>query len=338
MRALFSNGTKTKRSLIIKFSVGGMFLLLYIFWGFVGYFQTARLFPSQFFAISEGDSVVTISKRLKSTGIISSDILFRWGVLFSGLGRQLKIGDYFIEGESTPYEIAQLLVSTKMRHNKITIPEGLTNWQTFTLLRGKSFLKDDHPIIPPEGMLYPETYVFSRGTPLSRVIEEMRRLMEKNLMTLWSQRLEGLPFASPMEALILASIVEKEAWLESEKPLIAGVYINRLRRNMLLQADPTVIYGLSGGKGELGRPLVRSDLMKINPFNTYRIKGLPPTPIASPSLSSLKAVLINPEKTNALFFVADGKGGHHFSAHYHHHKKNITKLREIQKTSLQPKV
>ena len=315
----------------LKLLLTSGFFLLYLFWGFVGYFQSPGLFShSDFFMVQEGDSLRTISKRLYDNGFIPSEKLFRWGILLSRKSKELKVGDYFIAAHQSPYEIAQLIMSAQAQHKKVTIPEGLTNHQVLDLLKTKFFLRDDHAGMPVEGMLYPETYVFAKGTKVSRVIAEMSKNMEKVLGDLWEKRVSDLPLKSPMEALILASIVEKEATFDSEKPTIAGVYLNRLKKNMALQADPTIIYGLSGGTGDLGRMLVRSDMLQPGPFNTYKNKGLPPTPIASPSLASLKAVLLHPEETDALYFVADGTGGHRFSKHYHHHKNNIEKLKEFR--------
>jgi UPF0755 protein len=321
-----------RKSFFLKPIVFLTFFTLYIFWGFVGYFQAPGPSPkSDFFMIEPGDSLRTISKRLYDSELISSEKLFRWGILLSGKSRHFKAGDYFIAAHESPYDIAQLIMSTQAQHKKITVPEGLTNHQVLNLLKTKPFLKQDPILMPLEGMLYPETYIFAKGTKMSRVVGEMAKNMEKTLETLWQQRVSNLPLNSPTEALILASIVEKEATFDSEKPIIAGVYLNRLKKNMALQADPTIIYGLSNGTGDLGRMLVRSDMTRAGPFNTYKNKGLPPTPIANPSLASLKAVLLHPEATDALYFVADGKGGHRFSTHYHMHKNNIEKLREFRK-------
>jgi UPF0755 protein len=331
MPASFSS-VIVRKSFFLKFLIILAFFALYSFWGFIAYFQTSGPSPkNDFFMIEPGESLSTISRRLYDAELISSEKLFRWGILLSGKSRRFKAGDYFIAAHESPYDIAQLIMSTQAQHKKVTVPEGLTNYQVLNLLKEKSFLKQDLTSLPPEGMLYPETYVFAKGTKISRVVGEMVKNMEKALETLWAQRVAGLPLNSPMEALILASIVEKEARFDSEKPIIAGVYLNRLRQNMALQADPTIIYGLSNGTGDLGRMLVRSDMLRPGPFNTYRNKGLPPTPIASPSLASLKAVLLHPGATDALYFVADGQGGHRFSKHYHVHKNNIEKLREFRK-------
>jgi UPF0755 protein len=321
-----------RKSFFLKILIVPAFLALYVFWGFVAYFQAPGPSPkNDFFMIEAGESLSTISRRLYDAGLISSEKLFRWGILLSGKSRNFRAGDYFIAAHESPYDLAQLVMSTQAQHKKITVPEGLTNHQVLNLLKEKPFLKVDAVSMPVEGMLYPETYIFAKGTKLSRVVGEMAKNMEKTLETLWAQRVAGLPLNSPMEALILASIVEKEATFDSEKPTIAGVYLNRLKQNMPLQADPTIIYGLSNGTGDLGRMLVRSDMLQPGRFNTYKNKGLPPTPIASPSLASLKAVLLYPEATDALYFVADGKGGHRFSKHYHVHKNNIEKLRECRR-------
>ena len=277
--------------------------------------------------VHDGESLKSISQRLYQTGLISSERLFRWGMLLNRRSREFKVGDYFISARQSPYDIAHLLMTTQCDNQKITIPEGLTNYQVFQLLKSKAFLKDDHADIPPEGMMYPETYIFAKGTKISRVVEEMVHNMRESLQDLWGKRQKDLPLKSPEEALILASIVEREASFNSEKPKIAGVYINRLNRRMALQADPTVIYCVTDGTGNLGRTLIKSDMSCEGKFNTYTHKGLPPTPISNPSLASLKAVLIHPEKTDALYFVADGRGGHRFSKNYKTHRQNIRKLK-----------
>lgn len=330
MQALSLSGMAVRRSFFKGFVAFGFFIL-YVFWGFVGYFQTQGIFQSQFFVVTEGESLKSISTRLEEVGVIPSRFLFRWGIFLSGKEKHLRSGDYFIVENETPYAVAYLLLTTQGQQYKVTIPEGLTNYQTMVLLRSKSFLKDDNPLVPQEGMLYPETYIFSKGTTLSRVIAEMKHMMEMRLQELWNNRLEGLPFETPEHALILASIVEREAFVNSEKPLIAGVYLNRLKIGMPLQADPTVVYAVSEGSGDLGRLLSRADLCLDHPFNTYKIKGLPPTPIANPSLSALKAVLLHPEPTDALYFVADGTGRHQFSKHYHHHQRHVAAFRKTRK-------
>lgn len=308
------------------------FLILYGFWGFVGYFQhPGPLSKSCFFLVHEGESLRSISTRLYKGGFVASERLFRWGLVLSGRGKIFKPGDYFIGAYHSPYDIVSLLTSAKSQHKKVTIPEGLTNYQVLQLLKEKEFLKDDNPTLPQEGMLCPETYIFAKGTKISRVLEEMEENMEEILQDLWDKRSKNLPIKSPKEALTLASIVEREAYLDSEKPRIARVYLNRLEKGMPLQADPTIIYCLTEGRGDLGRTLLKKDMTCEGPYNSYKNKGLPPTPIASPSASSLRAVLLNSEATDDLYFVADGKGGHHFSKHYHSHKSNIKKLKRVMK-------
>ncbi|NJO67483.1 MAG: endolytic transglycosylase MltG, partial [Rhodospirillales bacterium] len=211
---------------------------------------------------------------------------------------------------------------------KLTIPEGLTTAQVLERLHRAEGLKGDIEATPAEGALLPATYPYSYGDSRQAMLEKMTSAMQRTVKRLWAKRSEGLPLATPEEAVTLASIVEKETALGSERPRIAGVFINRLRTGMRLQADPTVIYAMSGGAGPLGRPLTRADLRADHPYNTYLNTGLPPGPIANPGRAALAAVL-QPMATNELFFVADGSGGHAFARTYAEHKVNVARWREI---------
>jgi UPF0755 protein len=213
----------------------------------------------------------------------------------------------------------------------LTIAEGLTAFQVFDQLVVTSGLEDTFDV-PLEGSVLPETYYFSYGDTRSEIIKRMVGAMDNNLNRLWQERVSGLPFNGPGDALILASIVEKETGVKAERARIAGVFINRMNRGMRLQSDPTVIYGLSKGDGPLGRRLTRADLKKKTPYNTYTINGLPPGPICNPGLAAIRAVL-NPQHTDELYFVADGKGGHVFTKSLKEHNRNAAKWRKIRGTN-----
>ncbi len=212
---------------------------------------------------------------------------------------------------------------------RVTLAEGVTSWQVWDALQKAEFLSGALAEVPAEGWLAPETYEVRRGAERSALVAEMRARQEAILAAAWERRRAALPLASPEEALILASIIEKETGLAHERRTIAGVLVNRLRRGMPLQTDPTVIYGLTEGRGTLGRGLRRSELERPTPWNTYVITGLPPTPIANPGRASIEAA-VDPEETPYLYFVADGSGGHLFATTLAEHNRNVARWRQIE--------
>ncbi|MCE2750088.1 MAG: endolytic transglycosylase MltG [Rhodobacter sp.] len=212
---------------------------------------------------------------------------------------------------------------------RVTLAEGVTSWQVVDSLRRADFLNGEIAAVPAEGTLAPDSYEVTRGADRAALIAEMEARQARILADLWAARAEGLPFASEQEALIMASIVEKETGIAEERRLVAGVFLNRLAQGMRLQTDPTVIYGITMGEGALGRGLRQSELRRETPYNTYVIDGLPPTPIANPGRLSIEAAL-NPEATDYLFFVADGTGGHVFAATLAEHNANVAKWRAIE--------
>jgi UPF0755 protein len=213
--------------------------------------------------------------------------------------------------------------------HKLTAPEGKTTKQILALVAAHEVLVGDITMAPAEGALLPETYSFTRGETRDELIADMMRARDAVLDELWEKRANDLPIMTKDEAIILASIVEKETGVASERPLIAAVFVNRLRRGMRLQSDPTIIYGLTGGE-PLGRGLRKSELERETPYNTYLISGLPPTPIANPGRASIEAVL-DPAESDYLFFVADGTGGHVFAATLEEHNRNVVKWRQIER-------
>jgi UPF0755 protein len=212
---------------------------------------------------------------------------------------------------------------------RVTLAEGVTSWMVADALRRAEFLSGEIAAVPPEGSLAPDSYEVERGADRQALIAEMQARQARILADLWAARVEGLPYASPEEALIMASIVEKETGVPEERRRVAGVFLNRLRDGMRLQTDPTVIYGITNGEGVLGRGLRQTELRRVTPYNTYVIDGLPPTPIANPGRLSIEAAL-NPEVTDYLFFVADGSGGHAFAETLAEHNENVARWREIE--------
>lgn len=284
--------------------------------------------------LERGLGVNKIAARLEAAGVIRDARLFAMWTRIKGRGAELKAGEYAIPGKASMAEILKLLVAGKSILHKLTIPEGLSSAQVIRLVAADPVLIEDAGPAPAEGSLLPETYLFTRGTIRAEIIARMRKAHDDVLDELWPKRAADLPFASPEAAVILASIVEKETALPAERPRVAGVYINRLRKHMLLQSDPTVIYGITKGE-PLGRGLRQSELERVTPYNTYQVAGLPPTPIGNPGRASIEAVL-NPLQTKELYFVATGDGGHVFSATLAEHEANVRKWRKVERMQFAP--
>jgi UPF0755 protein len=212
---------------------------------------------------------------------------------------------------------------------RITVAEGVTSWQVVDALKKADFLQGSLETVPPEGSLAPGGYEVERGTERSAIIAEMTEKQAAVLAEAWAARAEGLPYDTPEEALIMASIIEKETAVAEERGQVASVFINRLQQGMRLQTDPTVIYGITKGEGVLGRGLRQSELRRETPYNTYVIDGMPPTPIANPGAEAIKAAM-NPDTTDYLFFVADGTGGHAFARTLDEHNENVARWRRIE--------
>ncbi|MEM7171236.1 MAG: endolytic transglycosylase MltG [Pseudomonadota bacterium] len=288
------------------------------------------LAESQSLVIERGSAVKEIAEDLEVAGIISNPDIFRIGVRVLDMGRDLKAGEFVFEAQMSMRQVAEHLRSGETLLHRVTIPEGLTSQDVVALLAQVPQLEGTIDQIPPEGALLPETYYFSRGDSRQVVLARMAQDMEEAVTALWSQRQEGLPLKSADELVVLASIVERETGVDGERALVAGVFINRLRKGMRLQSDPTVVYGLAEGTGELGRPLTRKDLKTKHAYNTYIIDALPPGPIANPGLDALQAVA-EPAETEFFYFVADGSGGHAFAKTLDEHNKNVAAWRKFQK-------
>ena len=277
-----------------------------------------------------GSSAWEIAEALYTAGVIADPNVFAVGVWRSGAGSALKAGEFQFPPHVTPRQAMNIVRAGKALQYRLTIPEGLTSAEIVRLLESAEALDGVVAEIPPEGALLPETYQYRRGDSRTDMIDRMLAGMHSLIAELWPNRAENLPFETPEQALVLASIVEKETALAAERRQVAGVFVNRLRKGMHLQSDPTVIFAVTGGTAPLERPLSKADLALDSPFNTYRHKGLPPRPIAHPGRDSLAAVL-NPEPTDALFFVADGSGGHVFADTLAAHNKNVARWRKLQK-------
>lgn len=276
-----------------------------------------------------GASVRAMGRQLGDAGAVRYPDLFVAAVRLKGAQSKLKAGEYAIPANASVLDIIDILIDGKSILHYLTAPEGLTSAQILKVVAANEVLVGEITIDPPEGELLPETYAFTRGETRDEMIRDMMKAQDAVIGELWPQRAMELPFAAPEDAIILASIVEKETGIAQERPRIAAVFVNRLKKRMRLQSDPTVIYGISGGE-PLGRGLRVSELDRETSYNTYKIYGLPPTPIANPGRSSIEAVL-NPADTNDLYFVADGSGGHVFSSTLAEHNRNVAKWRRIEK-------
>lgn len=282
--------------------------------------------------IPKGLGTKDISDLLVQQGVIDQPYVFVGGVIALKARGDLKHGEYKFAAHASVADVVSTLIEGKVVQHAITIPEGLTSEQIVAKLQETDGLAGQIKEIPREGTLLPETYKFTRGMTREQIIERMQSEDKKALQEIWSHRDPDLPLKSPEELVTLASIVEKETGRPDERTRVAAVFVNRLRRKMRLQSDPTIIYGLTGGKGSLGHPILKSEKEQATPYNTYIIDGLPPGPIGNPGRASLEAAA-QPARTKELYFVADGTGGHVFSETYEQHQKNVAKLRQIEQGS-----
>lgn len=279
--------------------------------------------------VPRAGGVEETASLLAATGVIASPLAFAIGTRIDGLSARLKAGEYLFAAGISARGAGELLASGRTVQRRVTIAEGLTVAQVVNLLRGAEGMDGDIEPPPPEGSLLPETYFYSWGDARARTVERAQRAMRDTLAELWPKRAADLPYSNVKEAVTLASIVERETAHADERARVAGVFVNRLRQRMRLQADPTVAYGIDPA-GPLGRPLSRADLETRHAWNTYAIEGLPPTPIANPGRASIEAAL-NPQKTDDLYFVADGDGRHVFARTLAEHNRNVARLREIER-------
>jgi len=303
-------------------------------WLYAQFTSPGPLPVSTAIVIPSGTGLEGIASSLKRAGAIRRDFVFVIGARVSRQARSLKAGEYLIPAASSPRQVMEILASGKSVVRRLTIPEGLTSAQVMARLElaegltGTAGSAGDG--ISDEGSLLPETYHFSYGDSREELVKRMQSSMQEAVTRLWEMRAPDLPIKTPEEAVILASIVERETGIPQERGLVAGVFVNRLKRGMRLQSDPTVAYGVA--PGGLDKPLTRADLKQPTPYNTYVIKGLPPTPIANPGIDAIRAVM-NPVETDYLYFVADGTGGHAFARTLKDHNRNVRKWRKIQNSA-----
>jgi len=303
----------------------------------MSYLKTPGPLPAEkSIVIASGTSLVSISQQLAENEIIQFPEVFAVIIKVLKYGKSLKAGEYAFAPHVPPIDVFKKMESGDVVIRKITIPEGLYTSQILEILKNDPAQSGDLPANVAEGELLPETYEYHYGDLRANMVKRMQEARKKLLDELWEKRQANLPLASKNEALALASIVEKETGLPDERRRVAAVFINRLKKNMRLQTDPTVIYAVTGGKYVLNRPLSHHDLEMESLYNTYRNQGLPPTPISNPGRASIEAAL-NPLDTNELFFVASGNGGHVFSSDIKQHNENVNKLRKLEQSSHEKK-
>jgi UPF0755 protein len=280
--------------------------------------------------IPRGLGIRDIADLLVREGVIDQPWTFVGGVIVLKARDELKFGEYQFPKQASLHDVISTIVEGKVVLHQISVPEGLTSEQIVQRLLDMDILNGNIREVPREGSLLPESYKFTRGTPREQVIQRMQQGQRRVLQEIWDHRVADLPLKSPEQLVTLASIIEKETSRPEERTRVAAVFVNRLKQKIKLQSDPTIIYGLVGGKGTLGRPIMESEIRQPTPYNTYVIEGLPPGPIANPGRASLEAAA-NPARTKEIFFVADGTGGHAFAENYDQHQKNVERLRAIER-------
>lgn len=261
-------------------------------------------------------------------GVNSADVVLR--ELDAATNRYVEVVKFDPAVEAAPQAYVDVIEESDLRF-RVTLAEGVTSWQVVEALKRADFLTGEVAEVPPEGSLAPDSYEVDKGSDRTALLARMTEAQTRILAALWASRADGLPYETPEEALIMASIVEKETGVADERPQVASVFVNRLERGMRLQTDPTVIYGITLGQGVLGRGIRQSELRRETPYNTYVIDGMPPTPIANPGRLSIEAAL-NPDTTDYIFFVADGTGGHAFAVTLEEHNANVARWREIERS------
>jgi peptidoglycan lytic transglycosylase G len=281
--------------------------------------------------IPRGAGVRDIAELLVKEGVIDQPWTFVGAVVVRKARDDLKSGEYMFSKQATLGDVISTLLDGKVVQHALTLPEGLTSEQVVHRLLEADMLAGNIREIPREGSLLPETYKVVRGTPREQVIQRMQQAQRRVVQEVWERRMADLPLRTPEQLVTLASIIEKETGRPEERTRVAAVFINRLKQRMRLQSDPTIIYGLVGGKGTLGRPILKTEIEQPTPYNTYMIDGLPPGPIANPGRAALEAAA-NPARTREIYFVSDGAGGHVFAETLEQHQRNVAKLRSIEQS------
>jgi UPF0755 protein len=298
-------------------------------YGWDRYTRPGPLAQDHIVIIPKGTGVAGIAALLQRNSIVAEGWAFRIGVRVDGIDRGLRAGEFRFPARISARDAARLITSGETVKRRLTVAEGLTAAQALALVATADGMEGAEEIKVGEGRLLPETYFFKYGDDRAALVARMAAALDKALADAWADRVADIAVKTPAEALVLASIIERETAVAAERGLVSGVFHNRLRRGMRLQSDPTVAYGLNGGQ-PLDRPLTRDDLAKPSPYNTYLNGGLPPGPIALPGRAALMAA-VKPAATEALYFVADGTGGHVFARTLAEHNRNVARWRKFQR-------
>ena len=293
-----------------------------------GWYGSGPLEKDGTFIVPNGASLSAVAERLEDKGVISSASGFKLRARVFGGGRDIKAGEFAMPAHASPSQVLSIITSDDVIRRFVTVPEGMPSIMVYERLMAQDQLTGEIPV-PKEASILPDSYAFERGESRAAVLRRMQAAMSRTLAELWAKRAPGLVVKTPEQALTLASIVEKETGKPSERRMVAGLYSNRLKQGMLLQADPTIIYPITQGK-PLGRRIKQSEIQAVNDYNTYTMVGLPKHPITNPGRDSIAAVL-NPEKTDALYMVADGTGGHAFAGTLDEHNRNVAKWLPIRR-------
>ena len=316
-------------AVISAFVLAALAVGIALFFGKQRFEAAGPLAADRIVNIPRGSGMRDIADILSREGVIDQPWLFIGGVLVLKAREDLKAGEYEFRAHSSMRDVVATIVEGKVVAHQVSIPEGLTSAQIVARLLQDDVLAGDVKEIPREGSLLPDTYNFARGVTREQMVQRMQQAEQRLVREIWDYRAPDLPVKTPEQLVVLASLVEKETGKPEERTRVAAVFVNRLKQKMKLQSDPTIIYGLVGGKGTLGRPIMKSEIEQPTPYNTYVIDGLPPGPIANPGRAALEAAA-NPARTRELYFVADGTGGHVFAETYEQHQKNVARLRSIE--------
>jgi UPF0755 protein len=311
---------------VLGFLIGGAAA-----WFWHAFNAAGPLTEEKIVVVPKGVGVSGIAKVLTDAGVIDDPLIFKLGARLTAEGQPLHAGEFKFPTAVSPRSAMRVLIEGRVVLHRLTVAEGLTIGEIYDVLAATPQLDGPLPPPPAEGSLLPETYFFVLGDTRGQMVARMQADMAAAIADLWPKRDPDVPLASPKDAVILASVVEKETAKDDERPRVAAVFYNRMKKGMALQSDPTIIYGLTQGKTKLDRALTGADLKLDSPYNSYTNTGLPPGPIANPGIAALKAVL-HPLKTKELYFVADGTGGHAFAETLEQHQKNVAKWRKLQKS------
>ena len=299
-----------------------------------GYYLFAKAGPlpdAKVVIVGRNQSLEQIAEHLKAQGVIERPLVFAYAVRALGNAGRLRSGEYRFPKHASGDAVMTMMVQGQVILRRVTVPEGYTTFQALDRVRRAQGLDGEITVKAEEGDILPDTYTYTWGETRDQLVQRMKKAMAETLEDAWANREADLPLKDKRELLTLASIVEKETAEGAERARIAGVFVNRLRRGMRLETDPTVIYGITQGRGALGRRLLRSDLENPHPYNTYRIQGLPPGPIANPGKAALEATA-KPAKHDEFYFVADGSGGHAFARTLEEHNRNVQRWRRLRQS------